>query len=121
MMDDTTKQALLSATRTLLAAAGAWLATHKYIDAESANEIVGAVMILIPILWGMWDKYRAERKTKAREAVAVNVGIKVADATIGETPLVTAADAPAVIASGAPHLPASAVPEVPPPKKDPRP
>lgn len=98
-MDDVAKQALLSAIRTLLAAAGAWMATHKYIDADSVNEIIGALMIAIPILWGVWDKYQAERKTKAREVIAVNAGVAVADSTVGATPPVSPADSTKIIAA----------------------
>lgn len=96
-MNEVDKQALLSAIRTILAAAGAWMATHKYIDADKMNEIVGAIMIIIPIVWGVVNKYKAEAKTQAREAVAVNVGIAVADRTAGATPAVPAANVPAVI------------------------
>ncbi len=104
-MNDAQKHALLSSLRTLLAAAGAWMATHKYIDADAANEIVGAIMIIVPIAWGVWDKYRSEAATKAREAVAVNVGIAVADRTVGPTAPVPAANVPAVIEAFAPVAP----------------
>ena len=62
-------------------------------------------MALISVFWGVWDKYRAEKRARAREAVAVNVGIVVADATIGPTPLVGDDDALHVIATIAPTLP----------------
>ena len=108
MMNDAQKQALLSSVRTLLAAAGAWMATHKYIDADAVNEIIGAIMIIVPIGWGVWDKYRSEAATKAREAVAVNVGIAVADRTVGVTASVPAAKVPAVIEAFAPVVPTPA-------------
>lgn len=125
-MDDVTKQALLSATRTLLAAAGAWMATHKYIDAAAVNEIVGALMIAIPILWGVWDKYQAERKTKAREVIAVNAGVVVADSTIGATPPVSPADTKKIIAAFVAPKPSMAetlnvVPAAQPTQGDPKP
>lgn len=107
-MNDARNQAVLSAVRTLLAAAGGWMATHDYIDADTMNEIVGAIMILIPLAWGIWSKYRAERDTKAREAVAVNVGIAVADRTAGVTPAVPAADTQAVIKAFTPVAPVAA-------------
>lgn len=112
-MNDANNQALLSAIRTLLAAAGAWMATHKYIDATAVNEIIGAIMVIVPIAWGVWDKYRAEAATKAREAVAVNVGIAVADRTAGLTAPVPAANVPAVIEAFAPVAPTAT--DVPPP------
>ena len=108
MNDEAHKQAAWSAVRTLLAAVGAWMATHKYIDADAVNEIVGAVMIIGPLVWGVWDKYKTEAKTKAREAVAVNVGIAVADRTAGLTAPVPPANVPAVIEAFAPVAPAAA-------------
>jgi len=98
-MDDVTKQSLLSAVRTMLGVAGMWMATHKYIDADSVNEIIGAVMIVIPIVWGVWDKHRSEQATKAREVIAVNAGVAVADSTVGATPPVSPADTTKIIAA----------------------
>lgn len=116
MMGDATKQAILSVVRSLLIVAGYWLASHGYIgggapmpgvgyeDYPSAytgagmlDQIVGAIMVLISALWGVWDKYRAERAAKAREAVAVNVGIAVSNAEIGLTAPLPAAAVPEVI------------------------
>lgn len=104
-MNDANKHALLSVVRTMLAAAGGWMATHKYIDADTMNEIIGAVMVVIPIAWGIWDKFRSERATKAREVVAVNVGIAVADRTVGLTPAVPSSNTQAVIEAFAPIAP----------------
>ena len=108
-MDEATKQALLSAVRSLLIVAGGGLATHGVIKEGNVNIIVGALMAIIPIVWGVIDKFMAERLTKAREAVAVNVGIAVADSTPGPTPLVTAIDAPQLIKSVAPTLSAGPI------------
>lgn len=102
-MDDVSKQMALSAVRTLLAVAGAWLASHKYIDSGSVDQVIGAIMIIIPIAWGMWEKRNSEQKTKAREVVAVNTGIAVSNMQPNQiTPPVTAAEVPAVIAAFAP-------------------
>lgn len=77
-MNDATSQALLSAIRTILVMMGTALAAHGYIDNGSVNEIVGAVMVIIPAVWGVWDKYRAEKATQARETVAVQAGVTAA-------------------------------------------
>jgi len=102
-MDDVTKQSILGALRTLLAAAGAWMATHKYIPADSANEIVGAVMIIIPILWSRWDKLQSERKTQLREVAAVNAGVAVAG-TGSVGPTVRPVDVPEIIKTFSPTV-----------------
>ena len=64
--------------------------------------MVGAVMVILPIVWGVVDKIQAERAAKAREVIAVNAGIIIADATAGQTPLASPATAPAIIAAFAP-------------------
>lgn len=96
-MDDASQQALLSGIRSLLIAAGASLTAKGLIDSTTWNQVVGAIMVILPAAWGAWDKYRSETATKAREAVALNVGIAVADRTAGVTPPVQADHAPAII------------------------
>lgn len=108
-MDDVTKQALLSAVRSLLIVAGSALTAHGYGSDAMMTEIVGAVMVIIPIVWGVIDKIRAEHRTQAREAVAVNVGIAVSNATTGPARMVTAINAPAIIKSVAPTLSAGPI------------
>jgi len=98
-MNEASKQALLSALRSILIAAGSSLGL---LSETTLNEVVGAVMVIIPIAWGIWDKFRAEAATQARETVAVNVGIAVADRTAGATPPVPSANVPAVIEAFAP-------------------
>jgi hypothetical protein len=88
-MDPVTQAALRSLLRTLLAAGGAWLVTHNYFDRGSADQIIGALMIIVPAAWGALDKRWTEQKAKNRELVAMNAGIVVADHTEGTTPLVT--------------------------------
>jgi hypothetical protein len=95
---------MLSAVRSILVAAGASLTAHGVFNADSAGEIVGAIMVIIPLAWGVWDKYRAEKKARDRETVAINVGIVVADATVGATPLVHVDAVPALIAEVSPFL-----------------
>lgn len=108
-MNEASKQAILSAIRSLLMIAGTTLAARGVLSEENVQTLVGAVMTIIPVAWGVWDKYLSESKTKAREAVAVNVGIAVADRTAGATPPVPVEKAPAVIEA---FKPVAVVPSV---------
>jgi len=103
-MDESTKQALFSAIRSLLIVAGTSLAAHGFIASGAVNEVVGAIMVIIPVVWGVWDKVEAERATKAREVAAVNAGIRLADLTPGPTPPVAPAEAPAIVKNFAPSV-----------------
>lgn len=67
-----------TATRYLLALAGGWLATHGYIPNADINDLVSAIMILGPIIWGIWVNHRTEDKAKVREMVAVQAGLNLA-------------------------------------------
>lgn len=101
-MSTETRQAILSAIRSILIAIGSILATRGYVDDETVQAMVGAVMVILPIVWGVADKIQAERAVKAREVVAVNAGIVIADATVGQTPLASPDTAPAIIAAFSP-------------------
>ena len=85
-MDNATLQALLSAVRSVLIAIGATLVARGYMTDATVNSVVGALLVLGPLLWGLVQKFQAERSAKEREVVAVNTGIIVADATVGQTP-----------------------------------
>lgn len=100
-MDDSTKQALLSALRSIMMVAGAALASHGIIKAEDVNMLVGALITVIPIVWGIVDKYIADRKTKDKEIAAVNAGVALAQTTtVG--PTVRSSDVPQIIKDFAP-------------------
>ena len=102
-MDPVTKESLLSAVRTLLGAGGGVLVAHGYLSSGTANELLGALMILIPIGWGAFQKWQSEKKTQVREVAAVNAGVAVADSgTVGAT--VRPRDVPAIIANYAPDV-----------------
>lgn len=101
-MNEARKQAMLSAARTMLVFVGTLLVTKGYFTEAVLNEVIGAVMVLAPLVWGIWDKFSSEKKTEAREHIAVNVGIKVADLTVGPTPAVAPASVASVIANVAP-------------------
>lgn len=83
MIDDapksnTTNQAILGAIRTLLGILAGWAVGRGFIPADVAGELIGAVMILGPVIWSVYDKYRSERATKAREQLAVQAGAQAA-------------------------------------------
>ena len=103
-MNDASKQAILSAVRSILIAIGSVLGAKGYMDDATVQGMIGAVMVVLPILWGVWEKYQSERKTAAREVVAVNAGIKVADATEGPTPAASPEVAKAIIEIFAPEV-----------------
>lgn len=96
-MNEVTKQALLSVVRSSLMILGSLLVAHGYASKELVNEVVGALMAGIPAAWGVWDKYQAERKTAAREVVAVNAGVALSNSTPAIVPPVHPTDVPAVI------------------------
>ena len=80
-MNEATQQALLSVLRSLLIVGGSWMTSKGYISDGNVEQIIGAIMVLAPVLWGVAQKYAAERKAKAREVVAVNVGVTVANSS----------------------------------------
>lgn len=96
-MDNATLQALLSAVRSVLIAIGATLVARGYLTNENANEITGGLLVIVPLLWGIAQKFWSERQTKTREVIAVNSGIVVADATVGQTPSVAPVDVPTLL------------------------
>ena len=101
-MDDATKAATLSAVRSVLLAVGSALAARGYLDSAAVNEIAGAIMVIGPAAWGIASKFTADRKAKEREAIALNAGIRHADATAGPTPSVPPDQVRTVIAQMGP-------------------
>lgn len=69
-MDEATKQALLSALRSVLIIVGASFVSRGWLTSANVEILAGVVVTLIPIVWGIADKYIAERKTRAREEAA---------------------------------------------------
>jgi hypothetical protein len=108
-MDDASKQALLSAIRSLLIVIGGAMAAHGFINETLVTELVGPIMAIIPIVWGVWDKFNAEKKAAVREVAAVNAGVAVAaTGTVG--PTVRPADVPEIIKEFAPPTPPKGTP-----------
>lgn len=99
-MDDLAKQQALSAVRTLLAIVGGALVTKGMLDEATMQAAVGAIVALIPLVWGVVSRIAAERKAQEREAVAVSAGI--AQATGREAPPVTVGQAQTIIATKGP-------------------
>ena len=73
-MDDVQKEQLYSALRTLLAVASGFLVGHGYFTDVQATEIVGAVMVVVPIVWGVLQKKQAAQKSDERAQAAYNAG-----------------------------------------------
>ncbi len=73
-MDDVQKAAALSAFRTLLGVAGGFLTAKGYATDANVEAIIGALMILVPIGWGVVEKYRRESKVQDRVEQAYNAG-----------------------------------------------
>lgn len=69
-MNEASKQALLSALRSLLIIAGTSLSAKGVIAAGNVEILAGVIVTVIPIVWGIADKYIAERKAQAREDAA---------------------------------------------------
>lgn len=98
-MDDAAKQSMLGLIRTFLAAVGGLVANKGWADSETVNVIVGAVMVIIPAAWSVWQKYEAAHKAEVLETTALNAGIKLADRTAGPTMLVPQEETKSVIAA----------------------
>lgn len=73
-MNTATEQAALGALRNLLSFAAGILVARGVIDEMTALELVGAVMVILPIAWSIWNQYRAEHKTQVREMTAMQIG-----------------------------------------------
>lgn len=74
-MNDATKASLLSAFRSILAVVGGILVSHGFINDAQMNEVLGAIMVIIPIVWGVVDKLLTEKKAAARETAAANAAV----------------------------------------------
>lgn len=98
MLDEATKQAILSAIRVVLVAAGSVLTTKGVVDAETVNTIIGAAMVILPAVWGIYDRFQTARRAEKQEMVAVNAGMAKSDQTAGPTrPAASPAEAKAIV------------------------
>lgn len=97
-------QASLSVLRSVLIALGAFLVSKGLITAEGTESLVGAALVVITALAGVWQKFSSERQAEAREVVAVHVGLVVADATIGPTNTIPPIRVPEVIEAIKPRI-----------------
>lgn len=96
-MNEASKQATLSAIRSILVSLGTLLTANGVVSNETAQFVIGLVMTLGPLLWGAYEGWRKEHKAAAREVVALNAGIAAVNASSANLPLVPPAEAPAVI------------------------
>lgn len=55
---------ITSVLRGVLISAGTYLVTKGYISAEGLSSAVGAILVVIPIAWGAWQKVHANNKLK---------------------------------------------------------
>lgn len=77
MTDQIPNAVFWSAVRTLLSAVGGYLVGRGLISQEMMQELIGAATVLVPTVWGVVSKYRAEAKTQVREHIALQVGMQV--------------------------------------------
>lgn len=101
-MNDATKLATMSVLRSILIAAGGYAVAKGWVAESNVEQTVGTVLVFVTAVWGVIDKYLAERKAAEREAVAVNAGIAAANASPTNIPPVHPVDVPAVIAEFSP-------------------
>lgn len=102
--DDSGTQQVLSAIRTIIAFGAGIAVAHGYLETDQAAELVGAVVVLIPLGWGMLQKKWSERKTVVRETTAVQAGVVAAKegAARGNPAFIEHAEAQAIIKDFAP-------------------
>jgi hypothetical protein len=102
-------QATLSAVRSILIGIGGVLAAQGItsVGGFSVQTIIGGIMMVAPLIWGIAQKYAAERATVARTTVAVQAGVAASQAGSGLIPSsrassITPVQAQAIIAAHAP-------------------
>jgi hypothetical protein len=94
----------LSFVRWVMAVGGAFMVTRGFMTQESFDKLLGGLVVVVPLVWGIFQKIMADRAAKKREVVAVAVGMVIADATIGATPLIPPIKVPEVLAAIAPRI-----------------
>lgn len=72
--NDAHKQAALSLLRTMLALAAGVAVGRGWVTTQQSVEISGALLVLVPAVWGYWNAYRSEDATQVRERTAVQAG-----------------------------------------------
>jgi uncharacterized membrane protein YfcA len=95
-MSNVQQTAITAALTAIVSAFLGYLAAQHYIETAAVNELAAAIVVLLVAGYGAWSN---ERKTKEREAVAVNKGIIIADSTVGATPLIHADAVPLALAN----------------------
>ena len=99
------KAAILSQARNLLAAIGGVLVAHGVVTAGWWELASGVATVALPYVWGIWNAYSQDKKAAAREHVALNVGIAIANSQPNViTPPIDRAQVAQVIAAVAPAI-----------------
>lgn len=95
------RQALIDAIRLILITLGGILSAQGFIAESTVTQIIGAITVIIPAVWSIWDVFHTETKAQAREVNAVQAGIAAAvDPTNAiNTPDVSPQTAKAVIST----------------------
>jgi hypothetical protein len=75
-MSESVKQSLLSVLRTMLGFGAGILVARGLLTETEAMELVGAAMVIFPLVWGILNKLRTEEKAQARETVAVEATVR---------------------------------------------
>jgi len=70
-MSDVVLQSILSAIRSILIALGSLVTLKGWADDATIQAVIGAIMVILPAIWGVVNKVLSERRTKVREKVAV--------------------------------------------------
>jgi len=74
MQTDTVLAMVLSLARQGLTVLGAILASHGYLSDSQTSDFVGGGLVLVSIVWGVWAKHTAAKKTQVIETVAAKTG-----------------------------------------------
>lgn len=75
-MDDAQKQSIFSAIRSVLIAIGGVFVANGKLSAESLNTYVGTAMVVLPLIWGVWERFTSAKTAKLVTAVAVNNAVQ---------------------------------------------
>lgn len=70
-------QQLQTAARYLLFFAGTWLATHGYIPNADVNDLVSAILIIVPPVWAFVSNELAKRQAVKEQVKAIQSGINL--------------------------------------------
>ena len=76
--DDLISKVILGAIRHFLTTAGGGLIAHGVVTGDQWNDVVGAIMVVVPIAFSAYDKIQAEQSKAKAMLVAADVGKQAA-------------------------------------------